>query len=127
MRAIHRVKIHPEQFASVARGAKRHEVRAMERDYQTGDGIVLEEWDPRAPLPRFTGRCWYGVIGHVTLPGSFGLPGPLTPGEADNLLESAFGRAMTVQQRAVVQYGVCAFTLHKWPDNEPYPVMESRS
>lgn len=44
-------------------GTKTFEVRVNDRDYQTGDEVRLQEYDPRGP--GYTGREIRAVIGHV--------------------------------------------------------------
>ena len=45
----HNIKILPEYFnqvVSVSGGKKRFELRKNDRDYQVGDTVTLEEWQP---------------------------------------------------------------------------------
>lgn len=46
MTTTHKLKIWPRMFEAVQRGDKTFEIRKNDRDYQTGDTLVLEEWDP---------------------------------------------------------------------------------
>ncbi len=62
-RLEHRVKCWPGYFAAIIDGQKRFEVRANDRDYQTGDTITLCEWD-EATL--YTGREVTFTIGYMT-------------------------------------------------------------
>ncbi len=51
----HRLKTWPVFFEAVLEGAKTFEIRENDRAFQTGDHLVLEEYDP-VRLPRYTGR-----------------------------------------------------------------------
>ncbi len=42
----HNLKIHPRPFAEARAGLKRYEVRRDDRDFQVGDLVRLQEWDP---------------------------------------------------------------------------------
>lgn len=46
---IHHLKTLPPFFARVRSGEKTFEVRKNDRDFQTGDTLVLQEFDPSAP------------------------------------------------------------------------------
>jgi hypothetical protein len=70
---IHYLKSWPSEFRRVFRGAKRHEVRRFDRDFQVNDHIVLQEWDPETG--QYTGRADINLrITDITMPGEFGLP-----------------------------------------------------
>ena len=47
----HDLKTLPVYFDAVLRGDKTFEVRKNDRDFQTGDTLVLKEWDPDARGP----------------------------------------------------------------------------
>lgn len=51
---IHALKILPEHFVSVIEGKKQFEVRKLDRPFQEGDLLALNEWD--AEMERYTGR-----------------------------------------------------------------------
>lgn len=70
---IHELKTWPEPFESVLAGAKRHEVRKFDRDYQVGDTLYLREWLPGAQ-GGYTGREIRCRVTCVTKPGTWGLP-----------------------------------------------------
>lgn len=42
----HRLKIWPKYFYRVQAGTKTFEVRKNDRDYQTSDVVILQEWCP---------------------------------------------------------------------------------
>ena len=44
----HELKCWPRPFAAVVAGAKHHEIRLNDRNYQVGDVLVLREWNPHA-------------------------------------------------------------------------------
>jgi hypothetical protein len=72
----HELKTWPDEFQAVLDGKKRHEVRRADRAYQTGDTVLLREWEPRyRDAPNcYTGRETIFTIGHVTAGPSWGLP-----------------------------------------------------
>lgn len=53
-RKIHEVKCETVFFNDVINDYKLFEVRKNDRDYQTGDDMILKEWDKE--LQEFTGR-----------------------------------------------------------------------
>jgi hypothetical protein len=54
MTVLHQLKSWPEFFEPVFEGRKPFELRRNDRDFQTGDHIVLREYEPRED--RYTGR-----------------------------------------------------------------------
>lgn len=74
----HELKTWPSYFDSVERGYKTFEVRKNDRDYASGDLLVLREFDPAvqgagiAP-GRYTGRTLTVEVTHVLHGGRFGL------------------------------------------------------
>lgn len=72
IRAMHELKCHPQEFAAMANGAKGHEVRRFDQDFQTGDWLLLREWDPETGC--YSGQQMFREITYITPPGSFGLP-----------------------------------------------------
>ena len=69
---MHELKIWPENYAAVASGTKRYEVRKADRPFKAGDHVELREWDP--DYLEYTGRSMTFRITHVTEPGEWGLP-----------------------------------------------------
>lgn len=62
----HDLKIWPEHFAAVVSGDKTFEVRVNDRDYQVGDVLHLQEYDPEDE--RYSGaECWVrvGLVCHI--------------------------------------------------------------
>lgn len=48
----HELKTLPEYFMAVSDGRKNFEIRRTDRDYKTGDSVILKEWTGT----EFTGR-----------------------------------------------------------------------
>ena len=61
--ATHRLKTWPEYFNKVKRREKMWELRINDRDFQTGDTVVLAEWDQAQE--DFTGDYQIFLIGYV--------------------------------------------------------------
>jgi hypothetical protein len=51
---VHELKCWPEFFQAIRYNLKRHEVRHNDRDYQVGDVLWLQEWDPKTKA--YTGQ-----------------------------------------------------------------------
>jgi hypothetical protein len=66
---MHFLKILPAYYKAVKRGDKSAELRQNDRDYQKGDRVVLEEWDPKRQ--KYTGNTEYRIITHVCDVSSF--------------------------------------------------------
>lgn len=61
----HQVKSWPHLFEATLRGEKTHDVRrSEERDYQVGDTLRLQEFDPESQ--RYTGRELIVRITYIT-------------------------------------------------------------
>jgi hypothetical protein len=71
----HLVKSWPEFFNAVADGAKRFELRKNDRNYQAGDLIVLQEFDPKSET--HTGREFTMRISYVMHGAGIGCIEPL--------------------------------------------------
>jgi hypothetical protein len=73
----HELKCYPVPFAALVDGSKRHEVRKFDRPFAVGDVLLLREYMPPAVAGPgdYTGRVLRLRITHITLPGTFGLPG----------------------------------------------------
>lgn len=59
----HVIKSCPQQFQEVIDGARPFEIRKDDRDYATGDTVVLVEFDPLTKL--HTGRSTTRIIGFI--------------------------------------------------------------
>jgi hypothetical protein len=69
----HELKTHPEPFAAVLGKRKKHEIRTTtDRVFQTGDILILEEWDPNAE--KYTGRAIIARVTYITMGGQWGIP-----------------------------------------------------
>jgi hypothetical protein len=62
---IHNLKIWPQFYCRVLDGTKTFEVRKNDRNYQRGDSLVLQEWDPNPITP--TDRAPKGYTGSQDL------------------------------------------------------------
>lgn len=67
----HDLKTWPEYFAEIANGNKTFELRKNDRDFESGDLLVLQEWNPETR--EYTGREITKKVGYL-LQGEFGLP-----------------------------------------------------
>jgi ASC-1-like (ASCH) protein len=67
----HNIKCWPEYFELLATGKKTFEIRENDRDYQVGDILFIQEWDPETK--RYTGRQLKRKIKYM-IQGQFGLP-----------------------------------------------------
>jgi len=74
-RMTHRLKCWPLPYLAVRLGNKLHEIRKNDRDYQSGDTVILEAWDPQDE--KYTGSSMTFTIGHVSAGGTWGLPDDL--------------------------------------------------
>jgi hypothetical protein len=72
---VHTLKAHPEPFAAQLDGRKPYEIRVNDRNYQVGDVLRLQEWDPSfVDKYRYTGREAWRVVTYMTKGGEWGLP-----------------------------------------------------
>lgn len=71
MTGHHMLKCWPEQFAAVRLGDKNFEFRKDDRDYEVGDTLFLQEFDP-ATLT-YSGRHETKIVTYILRSG-FGLP-----------------------------------------------------
>lgn len=67
---LHNLKILPEYFTSVISGRKTAELRKLDRDFQVGDVIILNEFDGE----NFTGRTVRILITQIYV-GEYVAPG----------------------------------------------------
>lgn len=66
---IHELKILPKYFERVIKGEKTFEIRKNDRDFQTGDVIILNEFDG----VKHTGGNVKGKITYIFNGGEYGL------------------------------------------------------
>ena len=59
----HALKTWPEYFKAIMEGKKAFELRKADRDFKSGDILLLQEWDPSSE--RYTGKEWEGEITEV--------------------------------------------------------------
>lgn len=59
----HRLKTWPVYFKEVKSGEKTFEFRKNDRDFKTGDTVILEEWCPLAK--QYSGEFLYFTIGYI--------------------------------------------------------------
>lgn len=86
MTTTHKLKIWPRMFDAVRRGDKTFEIRKNDRDYQTGDILELEEWDPAKAAPAPAAAPWATAPSAASIPVQ---PAPPHPGYT--------GRTVTVR------------------------------
>ena len=60
----HRVKIFPSYFEAQVNNSKNFEIRKNDRNYQVGDLLLLEEYDPTTE--NYTGREVHCLITYMT-------------------------------------------------------------
>lgn len=60
---IHDIKIHEQFFDDVQSGAKKSELRHDDRNYKTGDMLMIREYNPL--IDSYTERVIMAVITHI--------------------------------------------------------------
>lgn len=68
----HNLKTWPEYFKEVVSGNKTFEVRKNDRDFQVGDLLILDEFDPNSETG-YTGYSYYVEVIYILQGGSFGI------------------------------------------------------
>lgn len=68
---IHKLKTWPEHYEQVINGTKKFEVRRNDRDFQIGDILLLEEFDPY--LEAYTSHERKYVVTFILEGGKFGI------------------------------------------------------
>lgn len=86
---VHKLKTWPAYFGLLATREKTFEIRRNDRDYQTGDTIIAQEWDFNEQA--YTGRELHYRVGFVATGALFGL----------NLAEHAVLSLVPVEQAPV--------------------------
>jgi hypothetical protein len=66
----HILKTWPEFFQAITNGQKNFEIRKNDRGFQSGDRVILKEWDPESM--EYTGREMVFKIGFIVY-GEWGL------------------------------------------------------
>ena len=69
---IHELKCWPEPFQAIWEGKKTYELRKNDRDFQVGDFLQLEEYNPASG--QYSGRCLRVRVTYLTSNGAWGLP-----------------------------------------------------
>lgn len=82
---IHALKIWPQYFERIYQGEKKFEVRVNDRDYQVGDILDLNEYDPTTKS--FTGRSLPRRVGYILHGGQFGIDSNVVVMSLDNAHE----------------------------------------
>lgn len=59
----HNLKTWPEYYKQVQSGEKKFEIRINDRDFQPGDILHLDEWDPKSMV--YTGKGTTKQVGYV--------------------------------------------------------------
>lgn len=67
----HNLKTWPQYFQRILSGEKTFEVRKNDRDFQVGDYLLLNEYDPKTD--KFTGNFVYKKVSYILHGGNFGL------------------------------------------------------
>lgn len=62
MNKIHKIKLHTRYYDYVAKRIKNAEVRYNDKNYFTGDWLVLREWDGKEYTGRYEVRQAMGVF-----------------------------------------------------------------
>jgi hypothetical protein len=68
----HELKTHTQVFDQIKGGMKNFEFRKNDRDFQTGDKVILKEYLPN--LMQYTGEEITAIIGFVLRGPDFGVP-----------------------------------------------------
>jgi hypothetical protein len=71
MSKVHKLKTWPKYYYRVYIGQKNFELRKADRDFEIGDYVILQEFDP--DKKEYTGRELQRCIGYILQGGQFGL------------------------------------------------------
>lgn len=69
--ATHKIKCWSEPFSEIMSGKKKFEYRLNDRNYEVGDYLYLQEWNPKTKS--YTGRSIKKCVTSILTSG-FGLP-----------------------------------------------------
>ena len=72
MSVLHRLKTWPEVFEATAAGLKTAEFRINDRNFQVGDSLMLQEYNPETC--EYTGNHITMRINHILYGNQFGIP-----------------------------------------------------
>ena len=75
MPSAHCLKTWPKYFKVIESGEKNFELRKNDRNFEAGDLLKLEEWDPETE--RYTGNFCLCHITYILQGGQFDLPDSL--------------------------------------------------
>lgn len=67
----HELKTWPEFFEAIETGRKKFEARTNDRDFQVGDVLRLQEWNPSTG--KFTGRVMDRMVRYILKGPGFGV------------------------------------------------------
>lgn len=70
--AIHELKTWPRPFDAMKRGEKTFEFRKNDRNFQVGDVLMLNEYDPGTE--KYTGEGLRRTVTYILFGGIYGLP-----------------------------------------------------
>lgn len=68
---IHALKTWSEQFQAIWDEVKHFEIRKDDRDFHTGDILILQEWNPKTET--YTGRSARRTVAYILPGGQFGV------------------------------------------------------
>jgi hypothetical protein len=68
----HELKTWPDHYDNIAIGIKTFEYRKNDRDYHSGDTLILRRFDP--DLYRYTGERMKKTVTHILYGAAFGIP-----------------------------------------------------
>ena len=74
MQKMHRLKTWLSAYADVRRGAKTFEFRRNDRDFQEGDKVALDPWDPDTDRQAPYLETVIADVGYVLRGPAFGVP-----------------------------------------------------
>lgn len=69
----HALKTWPEYYREVVNGNKTFELRKDDREFNVGDTVILQEYNPKALAKKYTGEEMKFKIGFVYKGTEFGL------------------------------------------------------
>lgn len=70
--ARHTLKTWPAFFGAIIERRKTYEIRKNDRNFQVGDELLLQEWDPQTKA--YSGRDIIVEVTYMTQGGQWGIP-----------------------------------------------------